>query len=98
LSTLSSEATHEVIMRIERISKGKAFVANKWRMIMEKVVAIYSSFQEENAAEIKRRSLMSVEERFKEFAVIQERAWGKLWTETPIKKTVSFEQIKWSEK
>ena len=60
---------------------------------MEKVVRIYNSFEEQEKAEIARRNAMSVQERFHEFAVIQERVWGEAWTETPIVRKVTFEYL-----
>ena len=62
---------------------------------MEKVVKIYNSFQAAETANSSRLSLMSIEDRLKEFAVIQQRAWGKRWTETAIVKKITFEDVQW---
>ena len=62
---------------------------------MEKVVKIYDSFQAAEAANSSRLSRMSIEDRLKEFAIIQQRVWGKLWTETAIVKKITFEDIQW---
>ena len=62
---------------------------------MEKVVRVYTSFEEQEKAEIDRRSAMSIQERLNEFAIIQQRAWGKAWTDDPIRKKVSFEFLDW---
>jgi len=63
---------------------------------MKKVVKIYKSFEEQEQAEFKRLSSMSLTERLQEFAILQERVWGKFWTNTPISKKVSFEELEWS--
>ena len=60
---------------------------------MEKVVRIYNSFEEQEKADIARRNAMSIKERLNEFAVIQERVWGKAWTDTPIVRKVTFEYL-----
>ena len=54
---------------------------------MEKRVKIYHSFEEENEAEYRRRAQMTPEERMQEFAILQERQWGKDWTERPMVKS-----------
>ena len=56
---------------------------------------VFKSFEEENDAEIERLALMSYEERLEEFAILQKRVWGDEWTRKPIKKTISYEKIKW---
>ncbi len=58
-------------------------------------VEIFYSFEEENKAEKKRRSRLTLEERLREFAFLQERRWGTDWTTEPIKKIVSFEKTEW---
>lgn len=55
----------------------------------------FSSFTEENIAEYARRARMTVAERFAEFAVIQERAFGKAWTEAPIERIATMEKLDW---
>ena len=62
---------------------------------MEKKVQIFYSFEDENAAEDKRRSMLTARERWKEFGILMERCWGKNWTKQPIKKVVSIEKINW---
>lgn len=54
-------------------------------------VEIFYSFKEENEAENKRRSQMTIEDRLKEFAILQERRWGVDWATKPIEKVVSYE-------
>ncbi len=56
-------------------------------------VSVFSSFEEENAQEYKRRREMTVEERMREFAVLQERRWGADWRSKPIEKVVSYEKL-----
>jgi len=63
---------------------------------LKKIVKIYNSFEEEASADTRRRSSMPISERLEEFAVLQERVWGELWTKTPISKKVSFEELSWS--
>lgn len=59
----------------------------------EKRVKIFTSFADENRYEEERRQKMTVEDRIKEFAVIQERRWGGGWRSRPIVKKVTFEKI-----
>lgn len=54
-------------------------------------VRIFTSFEEENRAEHRRLAGMTHEERLAEFAVLQERVWGELWTSLPMKKVASWE-------
>lgn len=61
----------------------------------ETVVRVYSSFEEENAAEHQRLAAMSHQERMREAAVLQVRRWGKSWDLTPIDKTASWERLAW---
>jgi hypothetical protein len=58
-----------------------------------KTVKIFSSFEEENEAEYKRRRNMTLKQRMQEFSVLQERRWGKNWRSKPIEKVVSNEKI-----
>lgn len=58
-----------------------------------KEVTVFKSFQEENNAEIERLKNMSLEERLKEFSVLQERRWGKNWRSTPIVKKAAHEKL-----
>lgn len=62
---------------------------------MEKRVRIYHSFEEENEAEYRRRAQMTPDERMREFAVLQERQWGKDWTEKPMVKVATWEWVDW---
>jgi hypothetical protein len=55
-------------------------------------VRIFNSFEEENRAEHRRLARMTPEERLAEFAVLQERVWGELWTSVPMKKSASWER------
>lgn len=64
---------------------------------MKKVVRIFNSCEEENLAESKRLSEMTVQERLNEFGVLQTRVWGKSWTDTPIIKTAVCEELPWWE-
>jgi hypothetical protein len=57
--------------------------------------AIFSSFEEENAAEYRRLARMTPSQRLDEGAILQQRAWGKNWTKKPIKRIVSIEKITW---
>jgi hypothetical protein len=54
-------------------------------------VRIFTSFEEENRAEHRRLAEMTPEERCSEFAVLQERVWGDLWTSVPMKKVATWE-------
>jgi hypothetical protein len=58
-------------------------------------VAVFSSFEEENAAEHLRCARMTPSQRLDEFAVLQERAWGERWTKKPMKKTATVERVRW---
>ncbi len=57
----------------------------------KKEMKIFSSFDEENEEEYKRRQQMSCEERCREFSILQERRWGKYWRSKPIKKVVTYD-------
>ena len=61
-------------------------------MAREVKVSIYASFEEENEAESRRRARMTPRERMREFAVIQERTWGKDWHSTPMVKKATWEE------
>jgi len=56
-------------------------------------VRAFTSIEEENQYDYNRRKKMTVEERLKEFSIIQERRWGKDWHLQPIVKKVSFDKI-----
>lgn len=68
----------------------------KRRNRRERVVKIYESFDDEEQAEQQRRSGMSISERLHEFSILQERAWGRRWTNTSITKQVAFEKLDWA--
>ena len=57
---------------------------------------IFSSQEEAEQADIRRRAQMTPEERWREMAILQKRAWGENWNKTPIKKIVSYEILNWS--
>ncbi|MCP4221208.1 MAG: hypothetical protein GY765_41665 [bacterium] len=58
-------------------------------------IEVFSSLEEENLAEYRRRARMTPMERMEEFAILQERAWGEKWTKEPMVKVISFEKISW---
>lgn len=58
-------------------------------------IRFFSSFEEENAAEHRRLAKMTPRERWREFAVLQERRWGKSWGKIPMVKRVSWERLGW---
>ena len=58
-------------------------------------VRVFSSFEEENAAEHQRLAEMSPEERMREFAVLQARRWGKSWGQKPMKMRAIWERLGW---
>ncbi len=58
-------------------------------------VRVFTSFEEEAEAEYLRRSEQSPEERINEFAILQERCWGKKWTSQRIVPVGSFERVSW---
>ena len=60
-------------------------------------VEIYTSFEEENEAELRRRSEMSPEECLAEFAALQERLWGDLWTSVPMARVATWERLPWAD-
>ena len=59
----------------------------------KRAVSFFSSFEEENRQEYLRRRNMSIEERCREFIILQERRWGAGWTLKPIEKKVTFEKL-----
>lgn len=58
-------------------------------------IEVFSSLEEENLAEYRRRARMTPMERMEEFAILQERAWGDKWTKEPMVKVIRFEKISW---
>lgn len=58
-------------------------------------IQVFNSFEEENKAEYSRRYSMTPDQRMQEFAIIQERVYGKAWTSEKIKKVVSYELVNW---
>ncbi len=58
-------------------------------------IEVFSSIEEENLAEYRRRAQMTPMERLKEFAILQERAWGDKWTKEPMVKVISYEKVPW---
>ena len=58
-------------------------------------IKVFSSIEEENLAEYRRRARMTPMERMEEFAILQERVWGNKWTKEPIVKVIRFEKISW---
>ncbi len=53
----------------------------------------FSSFEEENIHEFERRKNMTLQERLREFEILQIRQWGSGWARKPIVKKASFEKI-----
>lgn len=64
-------------------------------MQREPTVRIYTSFEEENAAEHRRLAAMSPQARLRELAVLQARFWGQDWGMKPITKTATWERVYW---
>lgn len=58
-------------------------------------VSVFSSFEEENAAEHRRLAGMSPPERMREFAVLQARRWGEAWGKAPMEKRATWERLSW---
>lgn len=58
-------------------------------------VEVFSSFEDENRAEHRRLALLTPMQRMEEFAILQERMWGKKWTEEPMVKIVTIEKLSW---
>ncbi|OGV67836.1 MAG: hypothetical protein A3K19_28615 [Lentisphaerae bacterium RIFOXYB12_FULL_65_16] len=61
----------------------------------QKIVRIFSSFEDENRAEHQRLREMTPAERWNELAVLQERAWGERWSKTPLKRVAVIETTTW---
>lgn len=60
-----------------------------------KKIKVFTSFEDENAAEHRRLAKMSPQERWRELAVLQTRLWGELWGSAPIAKRASWERLSW---
>jgi hypothetical protein len=60
-------------------------------------IEVFSSFEEENKADRQRRAGMTPKERCREFAQLQERAWGTRWTSEPMVRKASWEILPWDE-
>ncbi len=58
-------------------------------------IDIFSSPEDAEQADIRRRAKMTPSERWQEMAILQKRAWGENWTRIPIKKIVSYEILDW---
>ncbi len=58
-------------------------------------VRFFASFEDENAAEHRRRPNMTPQERLEEFAALQERRWGSSWTSVPMVKKATWERVSW---
>ena len=58
-------------------------------------LTVFSSFQEENNAEHVRLAMMTPTQRLDEFALLQERLWGKKWTHGRMVRTVKVEKLDW---
>ena len=58
-------------------------------------VEVFSSFEDENRAEHRRLAKMTPFERLDEFAILQERVWGKKWTDEPMVKIATYEKVSW---
>ncbi len=58
-------------------------------------VRIFSSFEEENAAEHRRLAGMSPEERMRELAELQNRRWGESWGQGRMELRATWEQLGW---
>lgn len=56
-------------------------------------VKIFHSFEEENLAETHRRKNMPLNEILNNFAILQQRRWGKDWYKKPIVKKAVMEKI-----
>lgn len=58
-------------------------------------VEIFTSFEDENAAEHRRQAAMTPAERMHELAVLQARLWGEAWTAKPLVRRASWERVDW---
>lgn len=56
---------------------------------------VYSTFDDENRAEARRRARKSAEENCREMAALQVRRWGEKWTSTPIERVATWEKVPW---
>ncbi len=58
-------------------------------------VELFTSFEDENAAEHRRLARLSPQDRWRELAILQIRLWGEEWGSTPIAKQASWERLSW---
>lgn len=65
------------------------------KMQRETKVRVFTSFEEENAAEHRRLAAMSPQARLRELAVLQARRWGQDWGKKPIVKKAAWERVPW---
>ena len=61
----------------------------------KRCLTVFSSFQEENNSEHLRLAKMTPIQRLDEFALLQERLWGKKWTHSRMIRTVKVEKLDW---
>lgn len=59
------------------------------------VFRVFASFDEENECEHDRLASLTPLERWREFAVLQQRVWGERWTGEPMVKTATYETVEW---
>lgn len=60
-------------------------------------VRLFSSLEEENAFERRRRAASSIEARLAEVREIEDRSRGRGWEKIPIEKVWSYELVDWFE-
>ena len=66
------------------------------KLMQEKrTFAVFSTFDEENQAESRRRAQKTPEENCREMAALQVRRWGEKWTSTPIERVATWERVPW---
>ena len=65
------------------------------QMQRELTIQVFTSFEEENAAEHRRLAAMSPQARLRELDVLQARRWGQDWGNKPITKKATWERVSW---
>ncbi len=56
-------------------------------------VTYFPSFEEENKNEYERRKNLTLEERLREFELLQNQQWGADWKQKPMVKIAAFEKL-----
>jgi hypothetical protein len=58
-------------------------------------IKVYDSFEQEERADIQRRSNKTPKENLDEFAILQSRVFGENWHKQKMVRNITFEKVTW---